>query len=216
VLTGQEEKVGSMTRRILVATHNKGKVAEYAGLMSGPELAWIGLEEAGVSRDVEEIGTTITENAILKAQSYAVQTGCLTMADDSGLQVDALGGEPGVYTARYGGNGLTPRQRYLLLLDKMRHVSWNDRTARFIAVIAVADEQGRLLGTSEGICPGMIATEPAGEQGFGYDPVFFLPEVGKTLAQLGPSDKQRISHRGKALRAIKPLLLKLLAPDVDQ
>jgi XTP/dITP diphosphohydrolase len=151
-----------------------------------------------------EVGDTFAENARLKAVSYAMAGGRLTLADDSGLEVDALDGRPGVHTARYGGDALTPEERYQLLLREMRHVPWELRTARFRCAIALAAPDGALLGESEGVCEGIIALEPAGSGGFGYDPVFYLPDRELTMAQLAPGEKKEISHRGRALRAMAP------------
>jgi XTP/dITP diphosphohydrolase len=198
-----------MTRTVLVATHNRGKIAEYKDLLQGLALDWVGLADVGVTRDVAETGKTFEANAILKAAAYVAETKLLTLADDSGLEVDALNGEPGVLTARYGGAGLTPKERYELLLRNLAGVSWEARTARFRCVIAVYD-QGGLVGTAEGSCEGIIATEAAGEGGFGYDPVFYLPDWGKTMAQLPPGEKHKISHRGKAVAAVEPLLRELV------
>jgi XTP/dITP diphosphohydrolase len=191
--------------RLLVATRNKGKVAELADLLAGLQIKWQGLEDIPQVDDVAETGRTFEENAILKATSYAEQTGLLTLADDSGLEVDALDGRPGVHTARYGGLRLTPVQRYKLLLEDMNGVPWPKRTARFRCVMALATPKG-VIGTESGVCEGMIALEPAGEGGFGYDPIFYLPEMRKTMAQLPAGEKQRISHRGRAVVAITPLL----------
>jgi XTP/dITP diphosphohydrolase len=173
-------------------------------------IEWLSLDEAGIDQDVEETGSTFRENAVLKAQTYAKMTGLLTLADDSGLQVDALNGEPGIYTARYGGAGLTHEGRYQLLLQKMQDVPWSQRTAQFRAVIALAAPDGALLGTAEGVCEGMIAWEPAGDGGFGYDPVFYLLEREMTMAQVGSAVKHTISHRGQAMKAIEPLLRRVL------
>jgi XTP/dITP diphosphohydrolase len=197
-------------KRLLVATHNKGKVAEYAEMLHDLDIQWLSLDDAGVATDVEETGDTFHENALLKAQAYAAETGLLTLADDSGLEVDALSGQPGVYTARYGGPGLTYAGRYRLLLQAMRDVAWAERTARFRCVIVLARPDGVVLATSEGICQGMIAWEPAGEGGFGYDPIFYLPDRGMTMAQLSSAVKHQISHRGQALRAIEPALRQVL------
>ena len=197
-------------KTLLVATHNKGKVAELADMMHDLQVNWLGLAEAGVTMDVAETGQTFLANAALKATTYAAATNLLTLADDSGLEVDALGGEPGVYTARFGGAGLTPKQRYELLLAQMVDVPWEQRTARFRCVIALADEQG-VIGTAEGTCEGMIAWEAAGEGGFGYDPVFYLPDRGVTMAQLTAAQKHQISHRGRAVAAIAPLLRQTLS-----
>lgn len=194
------------TTTLLVATHNAGKVREYAELLPGLDIAWLSLDAAGITDEVEETGQTFRENAVLKAQAYAQQAGTLTLADDSGLEVDALGGRPGVLTARYGGAGLTPEQRYLRLLAELDSLGPVSRTAHFRCVIALAAPDGALLGTADGVCEGLIAPAPADEGGFGYDPVFLLPERGVTMAQLAAAEKHRISHRGQALRAISSLL----------
>ena len=200
-----------MTTKLLIATHNRGKVAEFSEMLADLAIEWLSLDEVGIEKDVDETGSTFRENAVLKAQTYARLTGLLTLADDSGLQVDALNGEPGIYTARYGGAGLNHQDRYQLLLQNMQDVSWPQRTARFRAVIALAAPDGTLLGTEDGVCEGMIAMEPAGDGGFGYDPVFFLPDRGKTMAQVGSAVKHTISHRGRAMQAIEPLLRRVLA-----
>lgn len=200
-----------MTQKLLVATHNPGKVAEFAAMLADLAIEWLSLDDIGLLKDVAETGTTFQENAVLKAKSYAQATGLLTLADDSGLQVDALDGQPGIYTARYGGAGLTHEGRYRRLLQNMQDVPWPERTARFRAVIALVAPDGRLLGTADGVCEGMIAWEPAGDGGFGYDPVFYLPDRQMTMAQVGPAVKHKISHRGRAMRAIEPLLRQVLA-----
>lgn len=202
-----------MARKLLVATHNEGKVVEFAQMLADLSLDWLGLDDVGVTNDVAETGQTFRENAVLKARWYAAETGLLTLADDSGLEVDALDGRPGVYTARYGGEGLNSVQRYQLLLKNLERVPWDKRTARFRCVIALAGPDGTLIGTAEGACEGYIAPEPAGEGGFGYDPVFYLPDREKTMAQVGSAVKHQISHRGQALRRIEPLLRQVLADE---
>lgn len=194
-----------MKQKLLVATHNQGKVVELANMMAELAIEWLSLDDLGLAITIEETGESFSENAILKATGYAAASGLLTLADDSGLEVDALGGQPGVHTARYGGEGLTAQERYRYLLRAMRDIAWEERAARFRCVIALAGPDG-LLGTAEGVCEGMIALEPAGDGGFGYDPVFYLPQTGKTMAQLSPAVKQSLSHRGQAVRAITPLL----------
>jgi XTP/dITP diphosphohydrolase len=198
-----------MTKAVLVATHNQGKIAEFKDMMQDLAFDWLGLAEAGVTFEVDETGKTLEENAILKGTAYAAATGLLTLADDSGLEVDALNGEPGVYTGRYGGVELSHQERYEFLLNNMADVPWEGRTARFRCVIVLFGADG-LVGTAVGSCEGYIATEPAGAGGFGYDPVFYLPEWGKTMAQLPPGAKYQISHRGKAVAAIAPLLRRTL------
>lgn len=196
-------------RTILVATHNQGKVREYEALLSGLDVSWVGLGDLDIAWDVEESGTTFEENAVLKAVSYARASGYLTLADDSGLEVDALDGRPGVYTARFGGEGLSPVQRYELLLETLAGVPEEARTARFCCVVALA-RSGELVATARGTIEGMIAGEPSGSGGFGYDPVFYVKEYGMTMAQLSPDTKNRISHRAQALAAIQPALAALL------
>ncbi len=191
--------------RLLIATHNPGKIVEIAALLADLPVECLNLAEAGVTDDVAETGSTLAENAILKARAYAGLTGLLTVADDSGLEVDALGGRPGVHTKRYGGPELTPVQRYHFLLDNLRQVPWPQRGARFRCVMALADP-ARLWGTAEGVCEGLIAFEPAGQGGFGYDPVFYLSAYGQTMAQLPAGVKNTISHRAHALQALSPLL----------
>ncbi len=197
-------------QQLLVATHNKGKVAEFAEMLADLDVAWLSLDDVGITEDVEETGETFQANAELKALAYASQTGLLTLADDSGLEVDALDGQPGVYTARYGGPGLTHADRYHLLLRNMRDVAPAERTARFRCVIVLANA-AEVIGTAVGVCNGRIAQSPAGNGGFGYDPVFFLPELGVTMAQVPSTVKHQISHRGQAMKAITPLLRQILA-----
>lgn len=192
--------------KLLVATHNKGKLAEYEELLGDADVTLLTLDMAGVSEEIDETGDTFMENAILKAIGYARLTGLSTLADDSGLEVDALGGRPGVHTARYGGDGLTSAERYGRLLIELDGVPGEQRTARFRCAIVLASGKGDVLGTAEGTLEGAIASDARGEGGFGYDPVFWLAERQKTLAQLSSAEKHDISHRGQALRAIAPLL----------
>jgi XTP/dITP diphosphohydrolase len=199
-----------MRHRLLVATRNSGKVSEFADMFADLQLEWIGLADLGLELEVAETGSTFRENAIIKATEYAAASGLLTLADDSGLVVDVLGGHPGVHTARYGGVGLTPVQRYELLLENMKGLPMAERSARFRCVIALASRQG-ILGTSGGVCEGKIAEGPAGHGGFGYDPVFLLPDRGQTMAQLPATEKHLISHRGKAIAEIAPMLRLVLA-----
>ncbi len=180
---------------------------EFAEMLADLEIEWLSLADVDVTMDVEETGATFYENALLKATAYAAETGLLTLADDSGLEVDALDGAPGVYTARYGGEALSHKERYLFLLQNM--VGVEERNGRFRCSIILASPTGKLLGSSEGICEGTIALEPAGAGGFGYDPIFYLPEWDKTMAQMGAA-KHQISHRGQALKEIEPRLRELL------
>lgn len=202
----------SVLTRLLVATRNEGKVEEYEELLAGLPLALTFLTREGIAAEVEETGSTFKENAVQKAEEYARLSGLLTLADDSGLEVDALRGDPGVRSARYAGVGATDEDRYRLLLDKMREIPWAERAARFRCVVAVAEPGGDRL-TSEGICEGVIAFSPEGSYGFGYDPVFFLPQFGQTMAQLPPEVKNRISHRARAAEEIRPQLERLVRRD---
>jgi XTP/dITP diphosphohydrolase len=196
-------------RKLLLATRNPGKVREYRELLQGlpVELTWP--EAEGITLEPEEAGATFAENAILKARAYAAASGLLTWADDSGLEVDALGGEPGVRSSRYAGPGAGDADRYRLLLRRMAGVPWERRTARFRCVIAIADPAGA-LHTAEGTCEGIIAFAPRGANGFGYDPVFYLPDRGCTMAELSPAEKNQISHRARAARAARRILEEML------
>lgn len=200
-----------MTQKILVATHNQGKVAEYADMLSDLDISWLSLDDIGMLQEVDETGSTFLANAQLKASEYARMTGLLTLADDSGLVVDALGGAPGVKTARYGGLGLTSKERYQYLLTQLEGIPPQDRRARFVCVIALAGAEGQILASAAGEVEGFIAAEPTGEGGFGYDPVFYLPEKACTMAQLPPQVKHALSHRGRALRAVGPQLKAILS-----
>ena len=198
-----------MTQKLLVATHNRGKIAEYRALLSDLPLAVTWLDEQGVTADVAETGATFIENACLKAAAYAEQTGLLTWADDSGLEVDALDGRPGVYSARYGGPGLSDRDRSQRLLAELAGVAPAQRTARFRCVVALALPGGPIY-TAEAAVEGVIIDAPRGENGFGYDPVFFLPAQQRTMAELEPALKNRISHRGRAAVEARKIIISLL------
>lgn len=199
-----------MAQRLLVATHNQGKVVELAELLADLDVTLVGLDDVGITREVAETGTTFRENAVLKAETYARESGLLTLADDSGLEVDALDGRPGVHTARYGGEQLDARQRYEYLLSNLNGVPWEERSARFHCVVALARPEG-VVATADGLLEGHIALAPSGDGGFGYDPVFYIDEHACTMAQLPADLKNRISHRGRAVTAIKPRLRAELA-----
>ncbi len=195
---------------LLVATGNRGKQREFRSLLRGLPVVLRFPQDVPFRRQVEENGVTYAQNAALKAQAWAQATGWLTLADDSGLEVDALDRAPGLYSARYAPQPHptdADRRRYLLsnLADKPR--PWK---ARFVCTIAVATPTG-LLHFAEGDCPGEIIPEERGEHGFGYDPIFWLPELGRTMAELTPAEKNRLSHRARAARAILPLLAALVA-----
>lgn len=206
----RHKKTKMSTRKLLVATHNPGKVREYVQLLADLPLSVTWLDDVGVVEAVEETGTTYTENALLKAQHYAALTGLLTWADDSGLEVDALGGRPGVYSARYGGPGLSDRQRYEMLLAALAGVPESQRTARFRCVVALATPDGRTW-TTEGAVEGRILTAPRGANGFGYDPIFFMPGYDAVMAELPKAVKNQISHRAIAADHARRLLADLLA-----
>ncbi|TEU21335.1 MAG: XTP/dITP diphosphatase [Anaerolineales bacterium] len=195
--------------KLLVATNNPGKVREYEALLKGLPLTLTYLVHEGIDIEVKETGSTFAENARLKAAAYARASGLLTLADDSGLEVDALGGEPGTRSARYAGQGASDEDRYRLLLSNLEGVPWERRTARFRCVIAVARPQGEVR-TAEGTCEGVIAFEPKGDHGFGYDPVFYVLEYGQTMAELEPEVKNRISHRARAAEGARKIFHELL------
>lgn len=182
--------------KLVLASQNPKKLEELGDILSHMGVEVCLQSELGVSVEVEETGTTFEENSLLKARAVMEATGIPAVADDSGLCVDALNGAPGVYSARYGGEGLDDTARYRLLLENMRGQS--PRTARFVSVITCCFPNGDVI-TARGECEGTIAFAPIGAGGFGYDPVFFLPELKKTFAQLSPEEKNAISHRGKAL-----------------
>jgi len=238
--------------KLLIATRNPGKMLEYRGLLRDLPFQLVSLDEVGVTEEVEETAQTFHENAALKAVTYASLAGMLALADDSGLEVDALGGDPGVHSARYGEDlpndsrasspsrlplssnpsraplsqrgvgGIPPHQpthpmsdqdRVALLLNNLRDVPWEKRTARFQCVICIARPANQggidISAPVVGSVAGMIQYQPRGEDGFGYDPVFYLPSYGKTMAQLPLEEKNRISHRsdatGRAVAVLKKL-----------
>src|SRR5262249_40232143 len=160
---------------LLIATHNQGKLREFRQLLNDLDLEITDLDAAGITHDVEETGVTFAENAILKAREYAELSGLLTWSDDSGLEVDALDGRPGVYSARYGGPGLTERQRYQLVLNELQAYPRQSWTARFRCVVALAMPNGD-IHTVDDTIEGIITDQPAGDHGFGYDPIFYVPE----------------------------------------
>ncbi len=199
----------SETTRLLIATRNAGKLREYDQLLAGLPLSLTYLDREGITHEVEETGESLNQNAIRKAQDYARISGLLTLADDSGLEVDALGGEPGVRSARYAGPEADDADRYRLLLERMQGVPWEGRGARFRCVIAIVEPGGK-THTAEGTCEGVIALAPQGDHGFGYDPVFYLPELDRTMAQLPPEVKNRISHRARAAEVARSILERIL------
>ena len=197
-----------MRPRLLLATNNTGKVKEYRSLLEGIPFELVTPKELGINMVVEETGDTYRENARLKACALAAQSGLLTLADDSGLEVDALNGAPGVISARYAGENASDAERVEYLLNKLKGIPQEKRTARFYCVIAVAQPDGK-VDFCEGECKGLITLKPCGANGFGYDPVFYLPEFGKTMAELPADVKNKISHRARAAQKAKLLLLKM-------
>jgi XTP/dITP diphosphohydrolase len=196
--------------KLLVATNNPGKVREYEELLADLPVEITFPAREGLLLEVEESGKRFAENAQLKALAYAHASGLLTLADDSGLEVDALGGAPGVRSARYAGPGTSDADRYRKLLAALRDIPAEQRTARFRCVVALA-QPGGLVRTVDGVCEGQIGFEPRGEHGFGYDPVFVVQGYGgQTMAELPPDLKNRISHRARAAAAARPLLAELL------
>jgi len=183
--------------KLLLATRNRGKLQEYSLFFQDIPYQLTTLAEEGIEVVVAEEGATLEENARLKVTAYAARGEMLTLADDSGLEVEMLGGEPGIFSARYAGENAADEENVSLLLSRLKEVPWEKRSARFRCVIALAYFRGR-VELCEGECKGIIAFEPRGSHGFGYDPVFFLPELGKTMAELSMEGKNRISHRCRA------------------
>ncbi len=190
--------------KILVATTNKGKIEEIAHILSGLPVTIVTPRDIGLNLDVEENGSTFAENAAIKARAWSAASNLPTLADDSGLCVDALGGSPGVYSARFAGIGASDAQNTSLLLKKMKGIP--ERTARFVCAVALALPTGEVV-SAEGIYEGLICEEPAGDMGFGYDPVFLDPELNETLAQMSMGKKNSRSHRKRALEALKKKLV---------
>jgi len=201
--------------KLLIATGNPGKMREYADLLADLPFELVSLRDLGITHEVDETGETFSENAWLKASEYATISGLLTLADDSGLEVDALSGGPGVRSARYGEDSCnSDEDRVELLLKNMKNVPWEKRGAKFRCVIAIALPEGEeptLVAQAEGFVAGMIQYQAQGDNGFGYDPVFYLPEYDKTAAQLPTNVKNRISHRAHAAKQAVEALKRLIA-----
>lgn len=196
--------------RLLVATNNRGKLEEYRQLLGDLTVELASPADECIALEPDETGTTFEENAIIKAQAFAEVCHLPTLADDSGLEIDALDGAPGTMSARYGGTARDQdKKRYALVLEQMEGVPDSRRTARFRCVLALA-VPGRPIRTTQGTVEGYITRSPAGDHGFGYDPIFFIPEYGCTMAELDPATKNSISHRGRALKAALPLLRELI------
>lgn len=194
-----------MKKKIIFATGNEGKLEEIKMILEGSGLEVISMKEAGISVPIEENGTTFEENAVIKAKAVAEKTDCIVLADDSGLEIDYLNKEPGVYSARYAGEDTPQSIKNQMLLDRLEGVEEEQRTARFVCAIAAALPDGRIF-TIRRTIEGRIGFAPVGEHGFGYDPIFYVPELGCTTAELSPEQKNELSHRGKALRAMRAKL----------
>lgn len=195
-------------RQILIASNSSHKLREFHTVLAGFGYEVIGPADIGLTLEIEETGATFAANAILKAEAFRDAAGCLVLSDDSGLVIDALAGEPGVYSARYGGLGLSDSDRTELVLAKMFDVPEGARTARFVAAIALAAPAMETVVVEERV-EGVIARAPVGSHGFGYDPIFYYPPAAKTFAQLPAADKAKVSHRGKAARRAAALLATL-------
>jgi XTP/dITP diphosphohydrolase len=186
-------------KKLIVATKNKGKIKEIMEILDGLPYEVISMEQVGISDDIEENGSTFEENALIKARALHKITGQMVMADDSGLEVDHLGGAPGIYSSRFAGEGATDEDKNKKLLSLLEGVPLEKRTARFVCVIAVIFPNGKHF-TVRGTCEGFIGFKAEGSNGFGYDPLFFMSEYNMTTAQMSSEQKHKISHRGKALR----------------
>jgi len=195
--------------RIIFATGNEGKMREIRMILADLGLEILSMKEAGLTADIEENGTTFEENAVIKARGIAALCQDIVLADDSGLEIDALNKEPGVYSARYMGENTSYHIKNRNLIERLEGVPEEQRTARFVCAIAAALPDGRVLET-KAVMEGRIGYEERGENGFGYDPIFMLPEYGKSTAELTPEEKNKLSHRGKALRFMKEKLKEVL------
>lgn len=203
---------GLAERKLVIASRNPGKVAEMRRFLEGLGIVVLGLDAFPNIPEVQEDGSTFTENSLKKARAVAAYTGLPAIADDSGLEVDALAGQPGVYSARFAGPGATDEQNNRKLLEDMAGIPPNERSARYRTVISLVVPEGYfdhspyIEETVEGVVDGVIASKPRGASGFGYDPVFHVPEVGKTFAELSTEEREVFSHRFRALRQLRPLL----------
>ncbi|MCD7737401.1 MAG: XTP/dITP diphosphatase [Lachnospiraceae bacterium] len=194
-----------MNKRIIFATGNEGKMREIHMIMEGCGAEIVSMKEAGIHTDIVEDGATFEENAIIKAKTIMQMTGEIVMADDSGLEIDFLDRAPGVYSARFMGEDTSYEIKNAAILEKLAGVPEEKRTARFVCAIACALPDGRIFTSRENM-EGMIGYESRGGNGFGYDPIFYLPEYGCSSAELTPEQKNELSHRGKALRSMREIL----------
>lgn len=199
-------KKGDVFMEIVIATNNKGKAKEIKDILKDLNAEIYSLKDKGIDIEIEETGETFEENAFIKAEEIFKLTNSIVVADDSGLEVDVLDGAPGVYSARYAGENATDKETYEKLLRVMEGVPYEKRTARFVSVVAVILPDGTKKSL-RGECEGVIINEPKGEGGFGYDPVFLVPEYNKTFSELTLEEKNAVSHRGKAFNKLKDFLL---------
>lgn len=196
-------------RRIIFATSNEGKMKEIQMILKDLNVEVVSLKEAGISVDIDENGSTFEENAAIKAKEIVKLTGDIVLSDDSGLEVDYMNGAPGIYSARFLGEDTSYDVKNQYIIDQLKDAEGKQRSARFVCVIACALPEGEVY-TRRGTMEGRIAFESAGSHGFGYDPIFYLPEYQCTAAELAPKEKNKISHRGKALNAMKEVLETIL------
>lgn len=194
--------------KIVLATRNPHKIQEITAILCDLGAEWIPYSVFGDAPPLTEEGSSLRENAAAKAKAGVTHSGLVTLAEDSALEVDALGGAPGIHSSRFLGEGATDLDRIQEILRQLRTYPWHGRTARFRCVVAVA-QPGEETAFAEGKCEGYIAWEPKGTAGFGYDPIFYVPEYGKTLAEVGPIQKNQISHRAKALQACRDILVRI-------
>lgn len=197
-------------KKIILASNNKGKIAEVKEILKDMNVEVISMKEAGLDVDIEENGSTFEENALIKAEAIMKMTGEITIADDSGLEVDYLNKEPGIYSARYMGHDTSYDIKNNAIIQRLDGVKGTDRSARFVCAMAVVFPYGKNI-IARGTMEGLIADKPMGENGFGYDPIMYLPEYQKTSAQLSSEEKNKISHRGKALEKLKTQLQEYLS-----
>jgi non-canonical purine NTP pyrophosphatase, rdgB/HAM1 family len=198
-----------MMDKIVFATANEGKVKEIKEILKDFPIEVLSMKEMGITANIEEDGTTFEENSLIKARAISKLTGLPALADDSGLEVDYLNGEPGIYSARYLGRDTDYDYKNNYIINKLSDAKEGERSARFVCVISLVLPDGREF-VERGVVEGLIGYEQKGENGFGYDPIFYLPEYGKTSAELSPEEKNKISHRGKALSAMKKLIMDLV------
>lgn len=194
-----------MKQRLIFATGNEGKMREIREILADTGYEILSMKEAGIDLDIVEDGKTFEENAIIKAKAVMEASGELTLADDSGLEIDAFGGEPGIYSSRYLGEDTSYTEKNQIILERMKDIPEEKRSAKFVCVIAAAFPDGQTY-TTRGTMEGIIGYESKGGNGFGYDPIFYLPEFKKNSAQLSSDEKNHLSHRGEALRKMKEVL----------